>query len=156
MAKGVKLYIDGRPTATHYQIFPHIVKKLTLNFWQDGILPPHLLHKHYPTMSDRCCRCQDGGGTLLHIFWSCPKLTHFWARSEGLLKNSQILRFLRILTSFYYTLPPFWQNYIKILLCATCQTRPNPASPFTGQSNDSPWLSPIGFIESKISTKWKT
>lgn len=37
-----------------------------------------VLHKLYPTTSDQCWRCQSNKGTLLHIFWTCPKLTHFW------------------------------------------------------------------------------
>lgn len=29
-------------------------------------------------MLDLCWRCRADKGTLIHIFWSCPKLTHFW------------------------------------------------------------------------------
>lgn len=39
---------------------------------------PTRLHEMFPTTSDMCWRCQMDKGTLLHIFWSCPKLTHFW------------------------------------------------------------------------------
>lgn len=39
---------------------------------------PTLLHKLFPTTSDMCWRCQREKGTLLHIFWTCPKLAHFW------------------------------------------------------------------------------
>lgn len=39
---------------------------------------PSLLHKFFPTTTDQCGRCQEGRGTLLHVFWSCPKLDYFW------------------------------------------------------------------------------
>lgn len=39
---------------------------------------PQLLHKCFPNTSDRCWRCQEGRGTLLHIFWACPLLKQFW------------------------------------------------------------------------------
>lgn len=35
---------------------------------------PSLLHKYSPSISDKCWRCQVDKGTLLHIFWACPKL----------------------------------------------------------------------------------
>lgn len=34
------------------------------------------LHRYYPATLDHCWRCQGSRGTILHIFWSCPKLTH--------------------------------------------------------------------------------
>lgn len=39
---------------------------------------PELLHKFSPMIPDTCWRCQKEKRTLLHIFWSCPKLAHFW------------------------------------------------------------------------------
>lgn len=39
---------------------------------------PAQLHKIFPTTSEVCWRCQRDKGTLLHIFWSCPKLSRFW------------------------------------------------------------------------------
>lgn len=41
-------------------------------------LTPHLLHKYYPATNYLCWRCQGDKRMLLHIFWSCPQLTHFW------------------------------------------------------------------------------
>lgn len=38
---------------------------------------PHLLHQYYSDTTDLCWRCLGDRGTLLHIFWSCPKLTNF-------------------------------------------------------------------------------
>lgn len=37
---------------------------------------PYLLHEFYPNTTDRCWRCQ--AGKLLQIFWSCPKIKHYW------------------------------------------------------------------------------
>lgn len=39
---------------------------------------PVLLHKFFPATSDICWRCGEERGTLLHIFWSCPKMVDFW------------------------------------------------------------------------------
>lgn len=39
---------------------------------------PQILHKYYPATSDRCWKCQADRGALFHIFWSCPRLNHFW------------------------------------------------------------------------------
>ena len=40
---------------------------------------PDLLHKIFPATSDRCWRCMEDKGTMLHVFWSCPRLHHFWS-----------------------------------------------------------------------------
>lgn len=42
-----------------------------LNRWYHT---PQLLHRYIPSSTDRCWRCQQDEGTLLHIFWSCPRL----------------------------------------------------------------------------------
>lgn len=39
---------------------------------------PQVLHKYFLNATDRCWRCQVDRGALFHIFWSCPKLQHFW------------------------------------------------------------------------------
>lgn len=39
---------------------------------------PALVHKFFPATSDLCWHCLSDKGTLLHIFWSCPRLKHFW------------------------------------------------------------------------------
>lgn len=41
-------------------------------------LTPSRLHKFFPATSDRCWRCGEGEGSLLHILWSCPGLQNFW------------------------------------------------------------------------------
>lgn len=41
-------------------------------------LTPTGPHKCFPTTSDRCWRCRWDEGSLLHIFWSCPRLGNFW------------------------------------------------------------------------------
>lgn len=43
-------------------------------------LTPHALHTRYPEASKICWRCQKNRGTILHVFWSCPKLTFFWTK----------------------------------------------------------------------------
>lgn len=39
---------------------------------------PSLLNKFFPEIPDKCWRCQEERGTLLHVLWSCPKLEYFW------------------------------------------------------------------------------
>lgn len=41
-------------------------------------LTPTRLHKCFPNTLDRCWRCREEEGSLLHIFWSCPRLENFW------------------------------------------------------------------------------
>lgn len=37
-----------------------------------------LLHRSSPNIPDGCWCCQEEQGTLLHIFWSCPRIRNFW------------------------------------------------------------------------------
>lgn len=39
---------------------------------------PALLHKFKPTIPDTCWRCQEDRGTLIHIWWLCPRIQTFW------------------------------------------------------------------------------
>lgn len=39
---------------------------------------PVVLHKIFPQTSDRCWRCDQNTGSLLHIWWSCPILSEYW------------------------------------------------------------------------------
>lgn len=36
------------------------------------------LHRIFPTVSSLCDRCKSADGSLLHLFRTCPKLSHFW------------------------------------------------------------------------------
>lgn len=40
---------------------------------------PVLLHKFKPEIPEVCWRCHQERGTLLHIWWSCPPLLHYWS-----------------------------------------------------------------------------
>lgn len=42
-------------------------------------LTPSRLHMMFTDSSDQCWRCQREVGTMLHMFWSCPRLTNFWS-----------------------------------------------------------------------------
>lgn len=39
---------------------------------------PLILHLIYPTVSPHCWRCGTEMGSLLHIWWTCPKIQPFW------------------------------------------------------------------------------
>ena len=53
-----------------------------LFFWY---LTPDVLHRIYPSTSDRCWRCNQARGTLFHIYWTCPLIVQFWTRVQELL-----------------------------------------------------------------------
>ncbi len=36
------------------------------------------LSKIYPNVDDRCDRCKSDKADLIHMFWSCQKLTNYW------------------------------------------------------------------------------
>ena len=55
-----------------------------LLFWY---LTPDVLHKIYPSTSDRCCRCNQARGTLFHIYWTCPLAVPFWNMTRELLSR---------------------------------------------------------------------
>lgn len=40
---------------------------------------PARLQQMFPQSSDLCWRCGEEAGTLLHIFWSCKRLSPFWS-----------------------------------------------------------------------------
>lgn len=48
---------------------------------------PAKLQKIYPSSSDRCWRCQEDRGTILHVFWACPKLQQFWKTIQQVAQN---------------------------------------------------------------------
>lgn len=47
---------------------------------------PSLLHKIYPSVSDRCWYCGVKEGTS-HIWWSCPLLQPFWKSVHEHISN---------------------------------------------------------------------
>lgn len=48
---------------------------------------PTLLHKFSPCISDRCWRCKQEEGSMLHIWWSCPLLQNFWKMVHGTITS---------------------------------------------------------------------
>lgn len=50
-------------------------------------LTQHALHIRYPETSEICWRCLRHRGTILHVFWSCPKLTFFWAKIREIIQK---------------------------------------------------------------------
>lgn len=36
------------------------------------------LAKNKPDIDPTCDRCKQARATILHVFWSCPKLSNFW------------------------------------------------------------------------------
>lgn len=48
---------------------------------------PVRLHRMFPQSSDLCWRCGEEVGTLLHIFWSCKRLTSFWSEVHRIVQK---------------------------------------------------------------------
>lgn len=48
---------------------------------------PVKLHKYYPEISPLCWRCNADPGSLLHIWWDCPLIQHFWREIHRLTTN---------------------------------------------------------------------
>lgn len=48
---------------------------------------PAKIHKIFPSSSDRCWRCQNDRGTILHIFWTCPLLERFWRTVQNTIQK---------------------------------------------------------------------
>lgn len=49
-----------------------------------------VLHKIYPQTTVRCWRFQMAEGTVLHVFWTCDKLQHFWSTVRTLIKQLMV------------------------------------------------------------------
>lgn len=47
-------------------------------------LTPSRLHLMFPNTSNICWRCRKEVGTILHMFWSCSKLTDFWSKVRSI------------------------------------------------------------------------
>lgn len=48
---------------------------------------PNVLHRIYPQMSDVCWRCHEAEGTILHIFWECPRIRECWEMVAETIKT---------------------------------------------------------------------
>lgn len=55
-----------------------------LNQWY---CTPSLFHKYFLITSALCWRCQEEHGTLLHIFWSCTKLSGLWREIRTIIQK---------------------------------------------------------------------
>lgn len=96
---------------------------------------PVLLHKFFPATSDICWRCGEERGTLLHIFWSCPKMVDFWKTVclyVVLHKSSQNALSRKSPRFFYYMHPQLQSASIRNLWCATSETQQRHAFPYSG------------------------
>ena len=65
----------------HQDVLKH--RKLTIRFFLDGTKQK----KTFPDTTDRCWRCQKEKGTMLHIFWDCPRLKSFWGEILKILQR---------------------------------------------------------------------
>lgn len=48
---------------------------------------PEILQKCFLNTSSECWRCQREQGTLLHVFWSCPRVEKFWKEVREIIQK---------------------------------------------------------------------
>lgn len=70
-----KFSICAKTQETNYKIISRWYRTLVV------------LRKLFPTTSELCWRCQSDKGALVHIFWSCPRITHFWQVVRGIVQK---------------------------------------------------------------------
>lgn len=94
--------LSDKPTMDHLRLAwqDDLVRGITKEQWQTaqthrssicarhGLLQFKIMHrlhwskqklnKIFPSVEPSCDRCGLGPATLGHMFWSCPKLSHFW------------------------------------------------------------------------------
>lgn len=66
------------PGTSLLHLYPHAGKETNYKILTHWYYTPTKLRRLFPEASDRCWRCQREPGSMLHIFWSCDKLQHFW------------------------------------------------------------------------------
>lgn len=85
---------------------------------------PVKLKRIFPDSSDLCWRCQKDRGTMVHIFWNCPKLKNVW---------TEVRRIHQIFTDCTIPEDPAFfllhASHIRNLLSDTFQTPQRHVSP---------------------------
>lgn len=60
-------------------------KLIQIHFLHRVYYMPQRLHRIYPQRSPDCTYCVGDVGTYLHMFWSCPRVAHFWGEMVELV-----------------------------------------------------------------------
>lgn len=50
-------------------------------------ITPVKLNKFSANIPDRCIRCKDSKGTLLHYIWDCEKVKSFWKEVVSMINK---------------------------------------------------------------------
>lgn len=48
---------------------------------------PDRIHLYHPSVSPMCWRCNDDVGSLLHIWWKCPRIQPFWTKVHEVIQH---------------------------------------------------------------------
>lgn len=74
----------------HFTYKPSICTKMKENNFKiltRWYKTPARLSKIFPASSDRCWRCEEERGTLLHVFWTCPIIAQFWLKVKNIAQK---------------------------------------------------------------------
>lgn len=56
---------------------------------------PEILQKRFPNTLSECWRCQREQETLLHVFWSCPRVEKFWKEVREIIQKFSEVEILK-------------------------------------------------------------
>ena len=95
-------------------------QKLLLRWY----LTPYRLSRVYHGTSPLCWRQCGEVGTLIHIMWSCPKLSHLWSGVWGIARDilntlGPLTPGLAVLSLELDNIPVFCRRVVSNLLLAT-------------------------------------
>lgn len=115
---------------------------------------PAILHKFKPTISDIYWRCHEHYGSLIHIWWDCPRIQIFWAEVHRITPHVTSYDLERTPAQFLLHHSPLSnKSYHKSLVIHMINAAKQ-CIPFHWKSQTSPQLK-NGLVESIGLQKWK-
>lgn len=70
-------------TKKHHHHYQELRYKILTRWYK----VPSLLQKMYPERTNKCWRCVESEGNMLHIFWSCKKIVDFWSKVRDTVRQ---------------------------------------------------------------------
>ncbi len=73
------------------------------------------LAKMFSSVSDACNRCEQSPGTLMHMRWTCPRLSHYWTEIFKTLQDAYDVTMEPNPTTAIFGIPPELNKPISLL-----------------------------------------